>query len=110
MKRSVLGLFVALLLAGTPFLSLASALSTTVLRSADDSEVLLTKGIIWLGDAEERAEEEDTRETEDDDDSSKVLNTLRTNWLPRMLHLRLAHQCFLFSEHHREIVVPPPKF
>jgi hypothetical protein len=109
MKRSVLGLFVLLLLAGTPCLSLASGLSTTVLRNADEQEVLLAKGI-WLGDAEERAEEEDTRETEDDDDSSKILNTLRTNWLPGRLHVRLAHQSLLFSEHHREIVVPPPKF
>lgn len=108
MKKALLFLFCTLLIAGTPWLSLAG-LSTTALVNRDrQNSLLIVKGIL-SGDAEERAEEEDTREVEEDEDDSKLLNEWGSRALPVQLHVQLAHQQLLFHEHHFEIVVPPPK-
>lgn len=108
MKKALLFLFILLLMAGTPWLSL-SGLSTTALVNGDEQHgVVIVKGIL-SGDAEERAEEEDSREVEEDEDDTKLLNEWGCRALPVQLHVQLAHQQLLFHEHHFEIVVPPPK-
>lgn len=108
MKKVLLFVFIVLLCAGTPWLSLSGLSTSAIVNAGDTESVVIVKGIL-SGDAEERAEEEDTREVEDDDDSSKLLNTWGSYGLPVQLHLVLAHQQLLFHEHHFEIVVPPPK-